>query len=121
MYLGGAIYRTKRCYQYFDKPIISTICKIGYADDVIDRVATLNRNPCLLYSFRIFVTYEVDEGLEYLKIHKIIDMLNPTLRYKEEVNGKTRVHEFFAMTANVVYTIFEAVAGISGTKDKLHK
>ena len=48
-------------------------------------------------------------------------MLNPTLRYKEEVNGKTRVHEFFAMTANVVYTIFEAVAGISGTKDKLHK
>lgn len=102
-------------------PSFPQFVKIGYADDVLDRVATLNSNPGLPYSFRIFATYEVNERLEDLKLHKIIDTLNPTLRCQEEVNGKSRVREFFAMTADAAYSIFEAMAEISGTKNRLHK
>jgi len=101
-------------------PSFPQFVKIGYADDVLDRVATLNNNPGLPYSFRIFATYDVNERLEDLKLHKIIDTLNPTLRCQEEVNGKQRVREFFAMSAQTAYNIFEAMAEISGTRDKLH-
>lgn len=101
-------------------PAFPQFVKIGYADDVIDRVDTLNRNPGLPYSFRIYATYEVNERLEDLKIHKIIDSLNPTLRTQEEINGRQRVREFFAMSAEAAYNIFEAMAEISGTRNRLH-
>ena len=80
----------------------------------------MNRNPGLPYSFRIYATYEVNERLEDLKIHKIIDSLNPTLRTQEEINGRQRVREFFAMSAEAAYNIFQAMAEISGTRDRLH-
>ncbi len=102
-------------------PSFPQFVKIGYADDVLDRVATLNSNPSLPYSFRIFATYEVNERLEDLKLHKNIDTLNSTLRCQEEVDGKSRVREFFSMTADAAYSIFEAMAEISGTKNRLHK
>ena len=102
-------------------PSFPQFVKIGYADDVEGRVVTLNRSPGLPYSFRIYATYEVDERLEDLKLHRIIDSLNPTLRCQENINGKARVREFFTMTAETAYSIFEAIAEISGTKEKLHK
>lgn len=101
-------------------PSFPQLVKIGYADNVEERVNILNRNPGLPYSFRIYSTYDVNERLEDLKIHKIIDKLNPTLRCQEEVNGKARVREFFTMTAETAYQIFEAMAEISGTMDRLH-
>jgi len=110
----------KKVIYILTNPSFPQFVKIGYADDVIDRVDTLNRNPGLPYSFRIYATYEVKERLEDLKIHKIIDSLNPTLRTQEEVNGRQRVREFFAMSAEAAYNIFEAMAEISGTRDRLH-
>ncbi len=101
-------------------PSFPQFVKIGYADNVEERVEILNRNPGLPYSFRIYATYEVNERLEDLKIYRIIDTLNPTLRCQEEVNGKSRVREFFAMSAETAYNIFEAMAEISGTCDRLH-
>lgn len=100
-------------------PSFPQFVKIGYADNVEERVNILNRNPGLPYSFRIYATYEVDERLEDLKLHRIIDTINPTLRCQEEVNGKSRVREFFSMSAETAYNIFEAMAEISGTKNKL--
>ena len=102
-------------------PSFPQFVKIGYANNVEERVETLNRNPGLPYSFRVYATYEVYERLEDLKIHKIIDSLNPTLRCQEEVNGKSRVREFFTMSAETAYSIFESIAEISGTKNRLHK
>lgn len=101
-------------------PSFPQFVKIGYADNVEERVDILNRNPGLPYSFRIYATYEVKERLEDLKLHRIIDTLNPTLRCQEEVNGKSRVREFFAMSAEAAFNIFEAMAEISGTQDRLH-
>ena len=101
-------------------PSFPSLVKIGYADNLEDRVRTLNNNPGLPYSFRVYATYEVKERLEDLRIHKIIDKLNPTLRCQEIVNGKTRTREFFTMSADTAYQIFEAMAEISGTSDRLH-
>lgn len=41
-------------------PSFSQFVKIGYADDVNQRVKILNNNPGLPYSFRIYATYEVN-------------------------------------------------------------
>ena len=62
----------KKVIYILTNPSFPQIVKIGYADDVIDRVERLNRNPGLPYSFRIYATYEVKERLEDLKLHKII-------------------------------------------------
>jgi len=110
----GAIY-------ILTNPSFPQLVKIGYADDVNRRVTRLNKNPGLPYSYRIYATYDVNERLEDLTLHKIIDTLNPTLRTKEAVNGKTRVREFFAMSAETAYELFLAIAEISGTEDRLHK
>ncbi|MDD4157459.1 MAG: GIY-YIG nuclease family protein [Candidatus Cloacimonetes bacterium] len=110
----------KKVIYILTNPSFPQFVKIGYADDVIDRVDRLNSNPGLPYSFRIYATYEVNERLDDLKLHKMIDALNPTLRTKEEIDGKQRKREFFAMSAEVAYNIFEAMAEISGTRNRLH-
>ena len=58
--------------------------------------------------------------LEDNKIHKIIDTINPELRSIDDVNGKKRKREFFQMSKEQAYTLFECIAEISGTKDRLH-
>ncbi len=95
----------KKAIYILTNPSFPQFVKIGYADDVIDRVDRLNSNPGLPYSFRIYATYEVNERLDDLKLHKMIDALNPTLRTREEVDGKQRKREFFAMSAEVAYNI----------------
>lgn len=95
--------------------------KIGYADDVESRVKQLNRSECTPYAFRIYATYEVDTRLEDLKLHAMIDKLNPDLRSRDEINGKKRVREFYSLSAEDAYDIFEAMAEIHGTTDRLRK
>ena len=95
--------------------------KIGYADDVESRVKQLNRSACTPYGFRIYATYEVDARLTDLKLHAMIDMINPDLRSRDEIDGKKRVREFYSMSAEDAYKIFEAMAELHGTMDKLVK
>lgn len=101
-------------------PSFPHLVKIGYADNVQNRIDVLNNNVGLPYSFRIYATYDVDERLEDLKLHSMIDALNPSLRCQEKVNGKLRKREFFEMPAEDAYSIFEAIAEISGTRERLH-
>lgn len=95
--------------------------KIGYADNVNRRVDELNRTTATPFAFRVYATYEVNERLGDLKIHDMIDKLNPNLRSRDVVKGKERVREFFQMTKEDAYSLFEAISEISGTKDKLYK
>lgn len=37
--------------------------KIGYADDVVERVKQLNRSECTPFAFRVYATYEVNSRL----------------------------------------------------------
>ena len=102
-------------------PSFPDYVKIGYADDVESRVKQLNRSECTPYAFRIYATYEVDTRLEDLKLHAMIDKLNPDLRSRDEINGKKRVREFYSLSAEDAYDIFEAMAEIHGTTDRLRK
>lgn len=101
-------------------PSFPQYVKIGYADDVVKRLNQLNSSECIPFAFRIYATYEVETRLTDKKVHDLIDRLNPDLRSKDSVNGKTRVREFFAMTPETAYAIFETIAELGGRLDKLH-
>ena len=100
-------------------PSFPQFVKIGYADDVKARVEQLNRSECVPYAFRVYAYYAVAERLNDLKLHTLIDKLNPNLRSIEEFNGKKRVREFYAMSPEDAYSILETIAEINGMKDKL--
>ena len=100
-------------------PSFPTYVKIGYADDVNTRVRQLNRTECTPFAFRVYATYAVNARLTDMKLHDIIDKLNPELRSIDNVNGKKRVREFYAMTAEDAYALFEAMAEIHGTEANL--
>lgn len=102
-------------------PSFPEYVKIGYADDMKSRLAQLNRSECTPFAFRVYATYEVDSRLTDMKIHDIIDKLNPNLRAIDNVEGKKRVREFYAMSAEDAYELFEAMAEIHGTTNKLKK
>lgn len=100
-------------------PSFPEYVKIGYADDINERLKKLNRSECTPFAFRVYATYEVSSRLSDLKIHSIIDKLNPNLRSIENYDGRRRVREFYAMTPEDAYSILEAIAEIHGCKDKL--
>ena len=100
-------------------PSFPAYVKIGYADDIDKRLQQLNRSECIPYAFRVYATYEVNSRLSDLKIHSIIDKLNPNLRSIDNFNGQKRVREFYAMSPEDAYAILEAIAEIHGCTDKL--
>ena len=102
-------------------PSFPEYVKIGYADDIDKRLQQLNRSECIPFAFRVYATYEVSSRLSDLKIHSIIDKLNPNLRSIENFNGKQRVREFYAMSPEDAYSILEAIAEIHGRADKLKR
>lgn len=102
-------------------PSFPDYIKIGYADNIENRLQQLNNSECTPFAFRVFATYEVDSRLSDLKIHAIIDKLNPDLRSIDNFNGKKRVREFYAMSAEDAYSILEAIAEIHNYNDRLKK
>lgn len=100
-------------------PSFPEYVKIGYADDINKRLKQLNRSECIPFAFRVYATYEVNSRLSDLKIHAIIDKLNPNLRSIETFDGHKRVREFYAMSPEDAYSILEALAEIHGCTDKL--
>ena len=102
-------------------PSFPQYVKIGYANDVNDRLKQLNRSECVPFSFRLYAYYEVSNRLSDKKIHEIIDNLNPDLRSIEENNGQKRVREFYAMDAEEAYKMLESIASINGLEKNLHR
>lgn len=102
-------------------PSFPQYVKIGYATDVKQRLDELNRSSAVPFAFRVYATYEVDSALSDKKLHSILDKLDPELRSTEEINGKKRVREFYAMTPEDAYDILDAIAEINGFKHRLKK
>ncbi len=100
-------------------PSIPNYVKIGYADNVEERVKTLNSNPGLPFSFRVYATYGVSMRLADKKLHSIIDRLNPDLRAIEPGDGKPRIREFFAMEPEEACGLLLELAEIHGCEDRL--
>ena len=111
-----------KCVVYIlTNPSFPEYVKIGYADNLQKRLKELNRSECIPYAFRVFAIYEVNERLQDLALHNMIDSINPNLRAIETFDGKKRKKEFYAMTPDDAYAIFQTIATVSGTVDRLHK
>ena len=102
-------------------PAFPQYVKLGYAKNVETRLKTLNASSAVPFAFRLYATYEVSKKLTDQGLHKLIDQLNPDLRTIDEVDGKKRVREFYAMSREDAYSLLESIAKISGTERKLKK
>lgn len=101
-------------------PSFPDYVKIGYEDDVNKRLKELNRSECIPFAFRLYAYYEVPRRLTDMKLHQMIDRLNPNLRSIEEFDGKTRKREFYNMSATDDYSILETIAQINRLEETLH-
>lgn len=111
---------TSKGYIYIlTNPSFPDYVKIGYADNVEARLRQLNSTECTPFAFRVYATYEVPARLADKGVHSIIDSLNPVLRSSEMCNGRLRVREFYAMTPEEAYKIFEAMANIHACPERL--
>ncbi len=102
-------------------PSFPDYVKIGYATDIEKRLKQLNRSETIPFAFRVYAIYEVDQELTDKKLHKLIDKLNPDLRTIETFDGKERVKEFYAISAEDAYELLDCIAKISGTEAKLKR
>lgn len=102
-------------------PSFPDYVKIWYATDIEKRLKQLNHSETIPYAFRVFSIYETERELTDKEVHKIIDALNPDLRAIEEFDGKKRTKEFYAMSAEEAYKLFECIAKISWTEKRLKK
>lgn len=93
-------------------PAFPNLVKIGYADDVAKRLKSLNRSSGLPDPFHCYATYSVKKRLEDLRLHSLIDMLDPDLRHADN-------REFFEMGKEDAYRILSAIAQINGDEDRL--
>lgn len=84
-----------------------------------DRLKKLNDKTAVPFSYRLYAYYKVNHRLEDKTIHKIIDKLNPSLRARENIDGKERVREFFDMSAEDAYELLRCIATINGLEDNL--
>ena len=102
-------------------PAFPQYVKIGYAHDLEKRLKQLNRSETIPYAFRVHAVYEVESELTDKNLHAIIDSINPNLRTIENFDGKKRVKEFYAMSAEDAYHLLECIAKVSGTTDRLKR
>lgn len=105
---------TKGVIYILTNPSFPEYVKIGYADDINARVAQLNRSECTPFAFRIFATLNVPNRLADKNIHALIDKFKPELRAKDNVNGKIRVREFFAISPEEAFELLGIIGGIYG-------
>ena len=80
-------------------PSFPDYIKIGYADDVYNRLKQLNDKSAVPFAFRLYAYYKVNHRLEDKTVHDIIDKLNPSLRAKDNIDGTERKREFFEIAA----------------------
>ena len=96
-------------------PSFPEYVKIGYADDVNKRLTQLNRTECTPFAFRLYATYNVPDRLADKKLHSLLDMFDANLRAVDELNGKKRVKEFYAMKPEKAYHALELIAYLTDT------
>lgn len=112
---------TKGVIYILTNPSFREYIKIGYAQNIEQRLKQLNRSETIPFAFRVYAIYEVESKLTDKELHKLIDTLNPDLRTIETFDGKERVKEFYAMSAEDAYGLLECIAKISGTLHRLKR
>ncbi len=112
---------TKGVIYILTNPAFPEYVKIGYANNLEQRMKDFNQSEALPFAFRVYAIYEVCERLTDKKLHDLIDTLNPDLRTVENFDGKERKREFYAMSKEDAYKLLECIAKISGTESRLKR
>lgn len=107
------------CIYILTNPSFPDYVKIGYADDINERLQQLNRSECIPFAFHLYAYYKVSRRLVDLSLHDMIDSINENLRSVEEVGGKIRKREFYNMTAATAYGILRTIAYIDNLENNL--
>lgn len=100
-------------------PSFKEYVKIGYADNVEERVTQLNRTECTPFAFRIYATYKVDGRLKDKPVHELIDKFRPDLRSIDKIDGKLRVREFYAMSPEQALEILTLIAKTNSLEENI--
>lgn len=93
-------------------PAFPKLVKIGYADDVQKRMKQLSNSSALPDKYHCYAIYKVRKRLEDLQLHKLLDILNPDLRYNQS-------REFFELDFEKAFSLLSAIAQINGDDDQL--
>ena len=99
-------------------PMYPGYVKIGYAQDIKARLSSLNTG--MLRDFECYALYETPTKNADLKIHNLIQLLNPILqavKYSDKIKGK----EFYRLEPYEAYRVLELIAEASGTEKGLYK
>lgn len=112
---------TKGVIYILTNPSFREYVKIGYADDVKVRVSQLNASECTPFAFRIYATLNVPNRLADKGVHALIDKFKPELRAKDNVNGKIRVREFFAISPQEAFELLSIIGSIYGETPKRYE
>lgn len=95
--------------------------KIGYSEDVDERLRELNSYPATPLAFRVYAKYPVPKPLADKDLLKFIDILNPDLRSRDEIDGRTRTREFVSLSAEDAFEVLRCMAAIHGREDMLER
>ena len=102
---SGAIY-------ILTNPIFNAV-KIGYATNIEARRADLSKSTAIPLDFELYAYYEVSKFAADKALHSIISTINPELRINP-------AKEFFNITPEDAYKIFERISVITDTENRLH-
>lgn len=94
----------------FVNPAFPQFPKIGYADNVDDRLKQANDLTYVPMAYRIYATFDVSKRLADLDIHALLDKINPNLRVVSFTeHGKRRSREFYEKSPEELYQIIEMI------------
>ena len=101
-------------------PVYWNMVKIGYTSDIKRRLKELNSSTSVPIEYECYALYEVATENVDKKLHKIIDMLNPLLRVRANLQSNKREREFYSMSKEDAFLLLQNIAAISNTENKLH-
>ena len=99
-------------------PMYAGYVKIGYAADLYSRIASLNTG--MLRNYDVYAVYETPVPLADKQFHLLIDDLAPIVRARVVAGQKVQDKEFFKLEPEQAYDLFQHIAKMTGTEDRLH-
>ncbi len=104
-------------------PCLDGWVKIGMTErnDIESRLKELNTPTNIPLSYRCYATYEVENPMIVEKsIHSLIDRVDNSLHAREQLsNGKIREREFFKISPETAFGIFNDIATLRGDRSCL--
>jgi hypothetical protein len=112
---------TKGVVYILTNPCMQGWVKIGHTDDIKGRLSSLNSSDGIPLCFRAYATLSAENPRDIeQQIHGLIDTIDSSLRSIEKLeNGRERKREFYQMSPEKAYMVFEKVSAMLNISDNL--